>query len=39
MEIFIEASMIQSITVAKIHVGELVMMANAREARIAPVRK
>ena len=39
MEIFIEASMIHSITVANIHVGEFVMIASAREASMAPVRK
>ena len=35
IEIFIEASMIHSIIVANIHVGELVMIARARETRTA----
>ncbi|OPZ53005.1 MAG: hypothetical protein BWY89_01816 [Bacteroidetes bacterium ADurb.BinA012] len=39
MEILMEASRIHSITVAKIQVGELVIMASAREAKMAPVRK
>ncbi len=39
MDMLIEASIIHSMAVAKIQVGELVMIARAREANTAPVRK